>query len=28
LSENIKILGKLDADIQIAEQVYKLANKK
>ncbi|GAA4168912.1 undecaprenyldiphospho-muramoylpentapeptide beta-N-acetylglucosaminyltransferase [Sphingobacterium ginsenosidimutans] len=28
LSENIKVLGKLDADIQIAEQVYKLANKK
>ncbi|RKO69974.1 undecaprenyldiphospho-muramoylpentapeptide beta-N-acetylglucosaminyltransferase [Sphingobacterium puteale] len=28
LSENIKELGKLDADVQIAEQVYKLANKK
>jgi UDP-N-acetylglucosamine--N-acetylmuramyl-(pentapeptide) pyrophosphoryl-undecaprenol N-acetylglucosamine transferase len=28
LSEHIKRLGKLDADVQIAEQVYKLANKK
>lgn len=28
LSENIKALGKLDADVQIAEQVYELANKK
>lgn len=28
LSENIKSLGKLNADIQIAELVYKLANKK
>ena len=28
LSENIKKLAKLDADVQIAEQVYKLANKK
>ncbi|MDM1294525.1 undecaprenyldiphospho-muramoylpentapeptide beta-N-acetylglucosaminyltransferase [Sphingobacterium sp. N143] len=27
LSENIKKLAKLDADVQIAEQVYKLANK-
>ena len=28
LSEHIKSLGRLDADVQIAEQVYKLANKK
>ncbi len=28
LSENIKKLGKLDADVQIAEEVYKLVNKK
>jgi UDP-N-acetylglucosamine--N-acetylmuramyl-(pentapeptide) pyrophosphoryl-undecaprenol N-acetylglucosamine transferase len=28
LSENIKKLGKLNADVQIAEEVYKLVNKK
>jgi len=28
LSENIKKLGKLNADVQIAEEVYKLINKK
>jgi UDP-N-acetylglucosamine--N-acetylmuramyl-(pentapeptide) pyrophosphoryl-undecaprenol N-acetylglucosamine transferase len=28
LSENIKRLGKLNADVQIAEEVYKLVNKK
>lgn len=28
LSENIKKLGRLDADVQIAEEVYKLVNKK
>ena len=28
LSENIKKLGKLNADVQIAEEVYKLVNRK